>query len=311
MKICVYTENFKQDWDDFISKSKNGTFLFFRDYMEYHSDRFKDFSLLFYDDKGLIAVMPANREGDKIVSHAGLTYGGIVSDSRMKTPTMLEIFETLKQFLRKQGATELEYKVIPHIYHEIPAEEDLYALFIHNAWLIRRDVSSTIFMSQKVSFRKSRKWRINRSKKSGLELKNDNNFNAFMAIEEDSLRRKYGVKPVHSADELQLLTDRFPENIKLFTAYRGGTMVAGIVIYETHNVAHAQYTAATDLGKEVNALDLILDFLINEYYVKKKYFDFGISTEKKGRYLNVGLIENKESFGARTVVYDFYAMNIT
>ena len=33
-------------WDQFIRESKNGTFLFMRDYMDYHQDRFVDFSAI-------------------------------------------------------------------------------------------------------------------------------------------------------------------------------------------------------------------------------------------------------------------------
>jgi hypothetical protein len=87
-------------------------------------------------------------------------------------------------------------------------------------------------------------------------------------------------------------------------------ILAGVVIYESKNVAHAQYIASEEKGREIGALDMIFDYLINEYYKNKKYFDFGISTEKDGLYLNEGLIFFKEGFGARGVVHDFYEVNI-
>lgn len=311
--ICVvrYEVKHKPLWDDFILKSKNGVFLFYRNYMDYHADRFADHSLLFFDDNKMVAVMPANATGSEFVSHGGLTFGGIISDYRMRTPLMLEIFAALKEYLIAQGFKELIYKAIPHIYHELPAEEDLYALFIHNAKLFRRDVSSTIYMQERVSYSKGRKWSVKKSKAAGLDVRRSYDFKTFMAIEEDNLRRKYGVNPTHTADEIQLLASRFPENIKLFTVHMDDIMVAGVIVYESKNVAHAQYISSNDRGEEVGGLDIILDFLINEYYLEKKYFDFGISTEKSGRYLNVGLIQNKESFGARATVYDFYEIDLT
>ena len=45
--IVKYNHNMKAEWDAFVKTSKNGTFLFMRDYMEYHNDRFIDYSLLF------------------------------------------------------------------------------------------------------------------------------------------------------------------------------------------------------------------------------------------------------------------------
>ncbi|MEM2971979.1 MAG: GNAT family N-acetyltransferase [Candidatus Bathyarchaeia archaeon] len=312
IKIVKYNEKHRMAWDDFIKNSKNGVFLFYRDYMEYHADRFTDFSLMFFDNNRLIAVMPANVKDDILFSHGGLTFGGIVTDRKMKTPLMLEIFDALKEYLKAEGIKKIIYKAIPHIYHIHPAEEDLYALFRHNARLIRRDVSSTIFMKERLSFDKKRRWGVKKSKSAELELKRSYDFKTFMAIEEENLKKKYGVKPTHTADEIQLLANKFPENIKLFASYNNGEMVAGTIIYESNKkVAHTQYISASDEGKRLYALDGIFDYLINEYYGNKvDYFDFGISTEKEGRFLNVGLITQKEEFGARAVVYDTYEIEV-
>lgn len=311
MKIIRYEKKYKTLWDDFINKSKNGTFLFYRNYMEYHSDRFKDYSLMFFIKNKLIAIMPANIKENVLISHGGLTYGGIISDYNMKTPVMLEIFKTLKNYLKKEGITEVLYKAIPHIYHLIPAEEDLYALFLNNAKRVRCDLSSTIFMKEMIHFSKSRKWSIKKSNSSGLEVRRTYEYETFMKIEKNLLKQKYGIKTTHTEEEMRLLANRFPENIKLFAAYLKNNMVAGVIIYESKNVAHTQYIAFTDEGKKLFAHDLILSFLIEDYYTEKKYFDFGISTENNGRYLNVGLDKYKESFGARAITYNFYKMDLT
>ena len=167
-----------------------------------------------------------------------------------------------------------------------------------------------MFMKERVAFSKGRKWSVKKSKTSGLEVRRSHDFKTFMAIEGDNLRRKYGVKPTHTADEIQLLAGRFPESIKLFATHKGDAMVAGVIVYESKNVAHSQYIAASDEGKKLLATDFIFDFLINDYYAEKKHFDFGISTEEEGRVLNVGLITHKEEFGARAVVYDTYELDI-
>ncbi len=311
MQVQGYCAKDKTKWDDFISTSKNGTFLFFRDYMEYHSDRFKDYSLIVKDDHGqIVALLPANQKGDILVSHEGLTYGGFVINTKMTTPHFINIFDNVLQYLKEKRFSKFLYKTIPHIYHRIPSEEDLYSLFINKAELIKRDVSSTLLLDQKVPFERNRIRRINKGKKSGLELRTNNDFFGFMTILKNHLQRKYGVKPVHTESEIQLLASRFPENIKLFSAYKEGTIVGGIIMYETSSVAHLQYSAMSEEGKNLGASDFILDYLINEYYVEKKYFDFGISTEKGGKFINVGLSKNKESFGARTIVYDQYEITI-
>ena len=104
VRIEVYSPSRRESWDAFVRRSKNGTFLFFRDYMEYHGDRLVDHSLLLWDDKAeLIALLPANRRGADLESHAGLTYGGFVTDERMKVPRMLEVFRRTLEFLRAEG----------------------------------------------------------------------------------------------------------------------------------------------------------------------------------------------------------------
>jgi len=310
IEIVKYQKEHKRAWDEFIRRSKNGTFLFYRDYMEYHADRFNDHSLLFFDDNSLVAIFPSNIRDSILCSHGGLTFGGVVSDRKMRTPLMIEVFAELKKYLKKEGFVQVLYKAIPYIYHDVPAEEDLYALFVNNAKLIRRDVSSAIFMKVRDGFSKGRKWSVKKSKQSGMEVKISNEFDDFMTIEEAHLYSKYGIKPVHSSEEMGLLMKRFPENIKLFAAYKNECMLGGVIVYESGNVAHTQYIASTDDGKEIGAADMIFDYLINDYYANKKYFDFGISTEDEGRYLNKGLIANKEGFGARAVVYDTYELKV-
>jgi len=310
LKIIKYEAGRKSAWDGFINNSKNGTFLFYRNYMEYHADRFIDSSLMFFDDcDKLIAVMPANLRDGVLFSHGGLTFGGIISDANMKVTLMLCAFDALKLYSKGQGIKKLIYKHIPHIYHCLPAEEDLYALFREGAKLVRRDVSSTLDMKERLPFSKGRKWALKQSRKHELRVERSYDFKTFMTIEEYVLRSKYNLKPIHTAAEIGMLADRFPENIKLFSTYKQNEMLAGVIIYESRTVAHAQYISTTDEGKRIGALDVILEFLINDYYTHKKYFDFGISTEDEGHYLNVGLIENKQSYGARAIVYDFYEID--
>ena len=311
IEISVYTPRDRAQWDEFITRSKNSAFLFYRDYMEYHSDRFQDFSLMFYNKKKLAAVMPANIKDRTVYSHGGLTFGGIVSDFTMKAPLMLEIFAALKGFLQTHQIHKLVYKQVPHIYHLTPAEEDLCALYLYGANLIQRDVSSTILTKNPPPFSKGRKWSFKKSKNYKFTVQQTHDYETFMQIEAELLKEKYNTKPTHTAEELKLLAARFPHQIKLFTVSEKGEIRGGCVIYEHPNVAHAQYTAATPEGKEKNALDFLFHYLIREIYREKEYFDFGISTEKGGKSLNLGLITYKEEFGARSVVYDAYEWKIS
>ena len=136
-------------------------------------------------------------------------------------------------------------------------------------------------------------------------------FDTYWEILEKNLSERHNTRPVHSLREIRYLHSRFFNNIVLFASYQDQEMLAGVVIYESKNVAHAQYIASSKKGRDLGALDAIFFFLINDYYKeKKRYFDFGISTEKNGLFLNTGLIFFKEGFGARAVAYDFYEVEL-
>lgn len=309
--VKKYCAEDKKIWDEFVDNSKNGTFMLKRDYMDYHSDRFEDSSLMFYEEDKLIALMPASKHGDELRSHGGLTYGGIISNKKMTAQKMLDIFDEMKKYLAGSNIKKLIYKCIPSIYHNYPSDEDLYALYRSNAKLIRRDISTTIFLSEKIKFSDLRKRGVKKAFKNGLIVKKSHDFKTYIALLADVLKLHHDTKPVHTAEELELLASRFPDIIKLYAAFdEKGKMYAGVVIFDTPQTVHAQYIANSEEGREIGALDLVMDYLINTYAVSKKYFDFGISTEDGGRYLNNGLISQKEGFGGRAIVYDFYELEI-
>lgn len=307
IRVDPYTPRHKQVWDEMIANSRNGVFLFFRDYMEYHSDRFQDASLLFFDGDSLLAVLPANRKGDQIVSHGGLTFGGVISAQSLGASAMLELFEVLREWLRGQGVRTLLYKPVPHIYHRMPADEDLYALFRCGARLIRRDLSATLDMTRRPAVQHGRQSQLKRGQKAFV-VRESHDYAYFMDLVSAGLSSKYHVAPTHTAQEIESLASRFSQNMRLFGAYRGEQLCAGVLIYENPTVAHAQYIAGADDAKRDGALECVFDELLERRYANIRYFDWGISTEQAGQYLNIGLVQNKESYGARGIAYDLYEL---
>lgn len=309
IKIHRYTINDVSIWDTFVDTSKNGTFMLKRGYMDYHSDRFKDHSLLFYDEDELIAVLPATLHGTEIHSHAGLTYGGMICGYNMKQHKMDDCFTTLKMYLREYAIERLIYKPMPYIYHKYPCQEDLYALWLNGARIIRRDVSTTIeFVENPIKLPKGRKAQIARAKREGFEVVESCDFEMFIALENHVLTKYHQTTAVHKASELKLLHTRFPESIHLYVANHDGHMEAGVLVFEYENMVHTQYMASSDFSRANGGLDLVIATIIDRYKGKKRYIDFGISTENAGKFLNNGLISQKESFSGRSVLYDFYEL---
>ena len=317
MKAVAYTPCMAGDWNEFVKHSKNGTFLFDRGFMDYHSDRFEDASLVFLDDKGNICgLLPANfcRSGHVVQTHGGLTYGGFVLGEKavqLSVNRMLAL--AASYYAGKLGAVSMLYKPVPHIYHTLPAGEDLYALFAAGAQLSGRGVSSALCPASHPHQRQSRRGGVVKARKNGITIEQagaqSSELKAFHGILSQVLAERHNAKPVHSLQEMQLLMQRFA-GIKLFVAKLGDEVLSGVWMFETPRVAHTQYIATCDRGKSLGAGDLLIDSLVSEQYAGKPWFDFGISTERGGQWLNRGLVFEKEGFGGRTVCYDTYTLDL-
>lgn len=316
--VTRYTPQNHQTWNEFVKQSRQGTFLFDRNYMDYHKDRFHDHSLMIYYKDKLYALLPANEvvsasnneiPQKELVSHQGLTYGGLLTCNKMTTELTCETFEAIGNYLKQEGFSKLTYKAIPWIYHKIPSEEDLYALIhVGKASLSAREISTTILLQNKLRFSEQRRRGVNKAKKNSLIIRQSSQEDvfAFWNILNNNLQQKYHTRPVHSNEELQLLMSRFPENIIGYSVLKDEEVIAGTIIFITPQVIHTQYIGASEKGKEEGALDLLFDYLINQKKWNAPYFDFGKSTEDRGNYLNTNLIHQKEGFGGRGVAYDTY-----
>lgn len=299
-------------WNDFVAQSKQGTFLFDRRYMDYHRDRFADYSLLFYQKGKLYAILPANIVGDTLWSHQGLTYGGLLTDKHATTADVCTLFEEFNFYLRDHGIHHVVYKAMPWIYQLLPAEEDLYAIFNRcHAQLMVRNVSSTIVQDCALKWRRIRQFGANKAEKEGIcVVQDDRAYADFWQVLTDNLLHTYHTRPVHTLAEINRLHDDFPDNIRLYVARLDEKVIGGTLLYVTPQVVHAQYISATPEGKHLHAIDAIFRKVLTEDYKDCHYFDFGISNEDRGRYLNEGLIYQKEGFGGRAVCYDWYEWNI-
>ena len=289
--VTRYTPKKHQTWNEFVKQSRQGTFLFDRNYMDYHQDRFHDHSLMIYYKDKLYALLPANEvvsasnneiPQKELVSHQGLTYGGLLTCNKMTAELTCETFEAIGNYLKQEGFSKLTYKAIPWIYHKIPSEEDLYALIhVGKASLSAREISTTILLQNKLRFSEQRRRGVNKAKKNSLIIRQSSQEDvfAFWNILNNNLQQKYHTRPVHSNEELQLLMSRFPENIIGYSVLKDEEVIAGTIIFITPQVIHTQYIGASEKGKEEGALDLLFDYLINQKKWNAPYFDFGKSTE--------------------------------
>ena len=294
-------------WNDFIGQAKNATFLFHRDFMEYHNDRFDDFSLMVFEGEKLVTVLPANRVGETIFSHQGLTYGGLVLSPKSKLSSVIAIFKTVLSFLHDNGILHFNLKQLPSFYCSHFADEIDYCMFIIKANLYRREALSLLDLTQKITFSKDRKKCIRRSLNADLQIIEEPKFELFWnEILLPNLDKKHQSKPVHSVEEIIKLHQHFPENIRHFNVYYNDKIVAGTTVFVAGNVAHPQYISGNEMKNELGSLDYLYDYLITNVFNDKKYFDFGPSHEENGTKIKEGILFWKESFGAKTITQSFY-----
>lgn len=314
LKLFPYEEHDSVRWDEFIAEAPMATFLHTRRFLSYHGDRFRDLSLLLVDGKNRLvglfpaAVDPAN--GQRVISHPGITYGGLLHSGGLRGEKMFQALHALKNHYAERGFGVLRYKAVPYIYHQVPSSDDLYALFRLGAIRYRCDLSCAIDLLNRLEPSQQRKRGLKKALKNGIEMGEGPSFlGQLWEVLEENLARKHGTKPVHSLSEIARLHSLFPKNIEFVVGLLDSRVVAGVVLFLASRVVHAQYIASSTKGYEVCALDAIFEHCIRKAQ-GARYFGFGISNEDDGRNLNEGLYQFKASFGAGGVVHEFYELNL-
>jgi len=307
IEIEPYSPSHLDQWNDLCEMARNGLFIFDRRYMDYHSDRFSDDSALVYCNGKLIAVFPAAREGENtVVSHSGLTFGGVVLIPDVRTQQTIAIVSQLVDYYKNAGVSRLIIKPVPAVFNKYPSGDLDYALWRSGFSLFRRDLSSVLPLDCPLPFNASKRRCLKKAINAGMVIREDNIFE-FYGLLSDVLNDMHGVSPVHSLHELELLFSRFPSNIALKAAYLNEKLLAGAIIFKYSHVWHTQYLANSGGGRKVGALDFVISSLIDEARSADcSFISFGTSTRDEGRTLNEGLVWQKESFGARGITHDYY-----
>lgn len=295
-------------WEEVLSHSVNGTFMHSRGYMEYHGDRFLDVSILVYLDGFPVGVFPAHRIEDKVYSHEGLTYGGLVIHQGLKTESIISVFKAVLKYYHELQVSSLYIKAIPSFYGTFSLEWMHYCMFLMGGEIYRTDLSFAIPLPASYSFySKGRKWALNKARKAGLSIEEVNDFRPFWEqVLVPNLGERHGVRPVHTVEEIQGLAESNSPFIRQFDVLEERELVAGMTVFETHTTAHVQYISSSPRGRELSALDLLIDHLVHKVFNHKSFFDFGIVNESEGKTINKGLMDWKESFGAKPFVHQFY-----
>lgn len=318
MRARAFTPDDAERWDAFCAGALNATFLHTRRFLSYHGGRFADRSLVLEDDAGRwLGVLPAAADPSDartVVSHPGLTYGGVLQKGGLRGEAMLDAFAAAAAHWREgQGHRTLRYKAVPRIYHRAPADDDLYALFRLGAPRVRCDLSSTVDLAHPLPVGERRRRTLKKALAAGVAVEEGG---AALAAElwpviEAVLAARHDTRPVHSLAEIDTLIGRFPEAIRVVAARHEKRVVAGTVLFIAGETTHTQYLSSDETGQALGALDLVIDAQIRAARERgARWFDFGISNEDQGRTLNHGLHRYKSEFGAGGTVHEFFELDL-
>lgn len=308
MKVIPYGIYYFDKWNKFVLEAENGNFLFHRNFMEYHQDRFKDASVILLDDKmNIKALFPANIKDNIVYSHQGLTYGGVIMPRRNHIKEVITNFYLIVNYYRERGIDEIVYKPVPNYIARQVCDAEHFIMKLLKAECVRVDTSFVTHLFEEIHLQERRKRSIRKAQKNPfIKISIDNNFERYWKeVLEPNLWERYKAKPVHCLEEIILLHQRFPENIKQVNVYIDKKIVAGVTLFIFSNTVHCQYISAIDEGRQSAAIDWLLYQVLMQFKGIKKYFSMGTSNNE-GNDLNLGVSEYKESFDAKIYAHFHY-----
>lgn len=312
IELMPYESRHEEAWDAFCAGAANATFLHTRRFISYHGERFKDLSLMVMESGKLLGVFPAAQalsDPELVVSHPGITYGGLLHQGKLAGNRMIETLEAIVGHYGKAGYRRLQYKPTPFIYTTLPAQDDLYALFRLGAQRVRCDLSCCIDLAARRPLSERRRRGLKKAQAAVALSSDPQLLGDLWRVVAQNLARKHDARPVHSLEELTALHERFPQQIQFRCALMDSVVQSGVVFFNAARVWHAQYIAASEAAYEVSALDAVFDAAIVEaQQAGARYFDFGTSNEEGGKVLNDGLYRFKSEFGGGGVAQEFYEL---
>jgi hypothetical protein len=308
--IEVYSENNFELWNDFVGKANNATFLFHRNFMDYHKDRFNDNSLLVFYKDVLVAVMPANKLEQELHSHQGLTYGGLVFGEKVTEAEAKSIFQAILSYLKTNAFNVLYIKQLPDFYFTKSSFKSLLKKISYEPY--KSNMTLAVDLKDEINFHKSKLKNYRKAVRNNVQVRESQSFDEFWNnILIPKLKEKYNSKPVHTLVEISYLKDKFPKRIRQFNAYLNDDIIAGITLFDKGNVVKSQYGAASNIGEDNKAIDYLFIELINMFKsIGKDYFSMGTVSDYSKKGYNEGMLKQKQELGCKVFAQDIYKITL-
>lgn len=319
--IIKYNPDMEKIWEYFVNVSVNGNFQESRSFLNYHKDRFKDHSLMFYKKNDLAAVMPCNETEDSksLISHSGATFGGIIFSDRYASITSYNwILEELNQYVTDNGFNHLELKMPSWLYMNSDKHMEIFDYLLGlNGFSCSEEVGfyincTALEPNYEQNYAKLKKRKLKKAYKSNLtfkEITTRTEIENFYNILEENYT-KFKTKPVHTYDELILLKEQcIPGILSFYGVFSENEMIAGSMVFDFNDkkVFHTQYLASRFEYLELCPNEFLYTNLIATAHDRGfRFLSFGTSTLEHGAVFNEDLALFKEGFNTDTYVNRTY-----
>jgi len=317
MEILEYDERYRDDWEEFVERSANGTIFHLQRFLDYHPEgRFQNRHILIRKKGKIVAVFPAAEEltpgGKVLVSHPGASYGGFVFQEDMGIRDCVTMVRHTLEFLKREGFSRLILTQPPIIYTTVLSDYVNFALWTEGARYLKRELSAVIEANADPlpSFKQEARTAVRKSLKLNVMVRESHDYRQFYTMLKRNLRMRHNVTPTHSLDELVLLARSFPTRIRLFCAYLGETPIGGIVAFVCNaRVVLAFYISHREEYQSYRPVNLLIYELLR--WTKTQgcnYLDLGTFTLRMEP--DFGLAKFKENFRARGLFRDTFSLQL-
>ena len=307
MKIIKYKNNEHQDlWDKYIQKSNNGTIFHLRKFLSYHQDRnFNDCSLMFYEKEKIKAVFSGAIVNNCLYSHPGASFGGFIYND-ISFQSSREMIDLLIEYANHKKLIEIIIIPPPFIYYALYNEAMEYCLYYKGFNIKEYYISSFVDLRTNIIDQiHSRKKRYIKKIENQIIVKESNDLDIFYPILLDN-KSRHKTKPTHTLEELKILMNNFPNDIKLLLSYYDDKVIGGALNFITNSNACILFYNMIDYEyKDLQVASLQIYESLK--WAKKNgldYLDIGVSQLYDGDKImpHESLINFKEQFGAKAMI---------
>ena len=315
LEIIKYNANkHKILWDLFVLKSNNGTIFHSRKFLSYHKERnFQDCSFLFQNKNNVEALFTGAIIDDVLYSHPGASFGGFIYN-QLSFEFGSKIVELLLEFAQQNNLKEIVIVPTPFIYYNQYNEVIEYCLYIKGFSMIEYYISSFVNLeSNLLDQLHNRKKRYIKKMENEIEIKLSKDLDGFYPILVNN-KLKHKTKPTHTLEELKVLMQQFPDEIKLLLSYQNNKIIGGALNFITNKNSCILFYNMIDY--EYQSLQVAsLQIYASLKWAQEnnlKFLDIGVSQLYEGNKIipHKSLINFKEQFGAKAMIRKVMKLNL-